>query len=637
MGTPEPRIPARGGGQVGDLGQAQLLALVDVGGSGQGEQQQGRGPRAAGAELGARGAQARQPVDGLRPEALVQPVAARRPGYVVVADDPWRARAVGQREDPVDRAAQSGHVPAGHDQLEVEDLGQAAGIEVRHQGVWNVGPDLADRGPRPREPVRRVRLQDGPPEPVELLQLGPVVVGRGRVHRVMKVVGVGVVGQIGVLVDPVRHVHPQARRATVEPEPDHLLEEGGHVRIPPVPIRLADVEQVQVPLAGPAVGLGHTGPGQAAEQRLPVVRRQLAVAAPPVAENEPVPLPAAGRCRQRGLEQRVCARAMIGHQVDDHPYLVRFAVFDQAIEVRHGAEQRIHGAVVADVVSAVGQRGRVEGRQPDGVHAEVSQVGQAGPQPGQITNAVAVRVGKTSRVHLVDDRVFPPRMPVSAHASPFLPPTSPHLMSEPARTVPGGGRRVDAEASGCLVVPPVFKTGGRRAASSAGSIPVRLRDALTHAADHRSVSGSIPFPLSRPEWPSTEEGERQCHRGSFSYCWWSQSALASLAWASGKVRAVRHSDGGLVSCSASSGSSSSRASRRPVRRSWLRHSASIRSRPGTPGTPIRRSSHTRLTRRQVRGRTRLTRRRIRGHTYSSRRLVSGSRRLPPGLVGAAAL
>src|SRR6266851_4947124 len=31
------------------------------------------------------------------------------------------------------------------------------------------------------------------------------------------------------------------------------------------------------------------------------------------------------------------------------------------------------------------------------------------------------------------------------------------------------------EASGCLVAPPVFKTGGRRAASSAGSIPVRLR------------------------------------------------------------------------------------------------------------------------------------------------------------------
>ncbi len=31
------------------------------------------------------------------------------------------------------------------------------------------------------------------------------------------------------------------------------------------------------------------------------------------------------------------------------------------------------------------------------------------------------------------------------------------------------------EASGCLVAPPVFKTGGRRFASPAGSIPVRLR------------------------------------------------------------------------------------------------------------------------------------------------------------------
>jgi hypothetical protein len=32
-----------------------------------------------------------------------------------------------------------------------------------------------------------------------------------------------------------------------------------------------------------------------------------------------------------------------------------------------------------------------------------------------------------------------------------------------------------AEASGCLVAPPVFKTGVRRFASQAGSIPVRLR------------------------------------------------------------------------------------------------------------------------------------------------------------------
>jgi hypothetical protein len=35
--------------------------------------------------------------------------------------------------------------------------------------------------------------------------------------------------------------------------------------------------------------------------------------------------------------------------------------------------------------------------------------------------------------------------------------------------------KVDAEAFGCLVAPPVFKTGERRTAALAGSIPVRLR------------------------------------------------------------------------------------------------------------------------------------------------------------------
>jgi hypothetical protein len=53
---------------------------------------------------------------------------------------------------------------------------------------------------------------------------------------------------------------------------------------------------------------------------------------------------------------------------------------------------------------------------------------------------------------------------------------------------PDGGRRKARvasapEVSGCLVAPPVFKTGGRRVASPAGSIPVRLR--LTAPASGR--------------------------------------------------------------------------------------------------------------------------------------------------------
>ena len=74
------------------------------------------------------------------------------------------------------------------------------------------------------------------------------------------------------------------------------------------------------------------------------------------------------------------------------------------------------------------------------------------------------------------------------------------------RGADGGRRRAGvasaAEASGCLVALPVFKTGGRRVASSAGSIPVRLRvdpalavvvtaDFFTPVVDDASTCGRI--------------------------------------------------------------------------------------------------------------------------------------------------
>ena len=110
---------------------------------------------------------------------------------------------------------------------------------------------------------------------------------------------------------------------------------------------------------------------------------------------------------------------MVRHQVDDDSDLVRGRVLDQLVEVRHGPKQRVHRAVVADVIPAVGQRRRVEGGQPNGVDAEVGQVAQAGPQPRQVAHAVAVRVGEAARVHLVDDRVLPPHLPAVAHTSPL--------------------------------------------------------------------------------------------------------------------------------------------------------------------------------------------------------------------------
>ena len=71
-------------------------------------------------------------------------------------------------------------------------------------------------------------------------------------------------------------------------------------------------------------------------------------------------------------------------------------------------EERVDGPVVGDVVAAVGLRRGVEGREPDGVDAQLGEVRQPLGGPAQIADAVAVAVGEGAHVHLVDDGVAPP-------------------------------------------------------------------------------------------------------------------------------------------------------------------------------------------------------------------------------------
>ena len=232
-----------------------------------------------------------------------------------------------------------------------------------------------------------------------------VVAGRpDRAHRVRGV------GQLRVLEDAVCHVHPQPRDAAVQPEPDDVLEHRRHPRVAPVPVRLPGVEQVQVPLP-----VRHPAPGGAAEVGRPVVRRQVPAGSAAFPEDEQIPLRAAGRGRQRRLEQRVRGGAVVGHQVDDHPHAVFPGARDEFVEAGERAEPRVDVAVVAHVVAAVGQRRRVEGREPERVDAEFCQIGQPGRQPVQVTDAVAVAVGEAARVDLVHHRVRPPGVVVSEH------------------------------------------------------------------------------------------------------------------------------------------------------------------------------------------------------------------------------
>ena len=81
---------------------------------------------------------------------------------------------------------------------------------------------------------------------------------------------------------------------------------------------------------------------------------------------------------------------------------------EQVHEVVDGAELRQHGAEVADVVTAVAQRGVVEGRQPQAVDAEPFQVVQLVGEAAQIADAVAIRIVEGAYQYFVEDRGLEP-------------------------------------------------------------------------------------------------------------------------------------------------------------------------------------------------------------------------------------
>jgi hypothetical protein len=198
--------------------------------------------------------------------------------------------------------------------------------------------------------------------------------------------------------------------AEVEPESKDRLELGPDLGVGPVEVGLLGGEQMQVPLAWVPVGLGDAGPGGAAEDAAPVVGRQLAAGAAAGTEEVPLPLARARVGGQRRLEPGMLVRGVVGDDVQNHsqPVVVRF--LDQGLGLGQRAECRLDRAVVADVVAAVDHGRGVPRVDPDGVDAQVPQIGQAGSNAGDVADPVTVSVGEAADVDLIDDRAAPPPM-----------------------------------------------------------------------------------------------------------------------------------------------------------------------------------------------------------------------------------
>ena len=79
--------------------------------------------------------------------------------------------------------------------------------------------------------------------------------------------------------------------ASIKPEPQNFVELDQHFFVLPVQVRLAGVEEMEIPLTGRTVKILGPGPRGPAEDALPVVRRFVSTLTLTILEVKPVTFP----------------------------------------------------------------------------------------------------------------------------------------------------------------------------------------------------------------------------------------------------------------------------------------------------------------------------------------------------------
>ena len=333
-----------------------------------------------------------------------QTVAGHLTVDVVIRQRPGRcsADAVHGVEGVLDRIADGVCVERCLGESEIEAQMQLVGAEVLRESLVVVDPDLADvRGTGVVVDDRA----DLSVDVVDRVVVEPrVVVTVDQEARSLDIH----VGKIRGFGHAVCDVDAEAVDAAVEPEAQCLLEVVEDLGVLPVQVGLLAREDVEVPLPGRAVGLGDTVPRGSAEDADPVVRRLVAVLAPPVTEDVPRTFGTARSGRQCVDEPLVLVAGVVGDEVHGHADLAVVRLDDQFVERRQIAEERIDIARVRDVVTVVGHGGAHDRAQPQRVDAEQFEVAELVDDTGEVADAVAVEIGERPRIDLVEDRRTPP-------------------------------------------------------------------------------------------------------------------------------------------------------------------------------------------------------------------------------------
>ena len=268
-------------------------------------------------------------------------------------------------------------------------------VEVEHVGLADQDPLLleavAERAPAPQHVVDLGAVHGELLLEAALAHERVVVLGRG-----------GLVAQLAVVDDAVRHVDAEAGDPALEPEAQDVVERVAHLVVPPVQVGLARQEVVQVALARRLV----ERPRRPAERAQPVVgRRAVGLGIGPHVVVAVARVAAA----QRVLEPRVAVAGVVGDEVEQHAHAAPARLGDQRVEVLERAEVGVHGREVGDVVAPVVVGRRHRRVEPDAVDPEPLEVVEPVDDPAQVADPVAVRVRERARIDLVQDAVAPPR------------------------------------------------------------------------------------------------------------------------------------------------------------------------------------------------------------------------------------
>jgi len=210
-----------------------------------------------------------------------------------------------------------------------------------------------------------------------------------------------VVAQQPVVKTEVDGVQAQAIDTAIQPETHHIQYRGTHVGIVEVEIGLRGQKIVQVILAAARLPLPRDTP----EYGQPVVGR--AAIGLGIGPHVPVGFRIVAAAAAF-LEPRVLDRVVAEHLVDHHLQAKTMRLGQQTVEIGQGAEQRVHRAVVGDVVAEVGHRRLEKRRDPDRIDAQACHVIEAIDDAGQVADAVAIGIDEAARVDLVNRRAAPP-------------------------------------------------------------------------------------------------------------------------------------------------------------------------------------------------------------------------------------